>query len=421
MGERSIAAPKLATREMFLLGLMMAGAGTVDTLTATMLPITAKHFTGSVTLIGCLVALNRICGLLVQPYAAWRSDRHHSARGRRRPFLLAAWPAVFLSVGILGALPFLAPADHRDAFVLVALLFAVNLVMQASLDVCYGTGDPLYGDTFTSGDLGRANGVRMIVVAVVGVAMTFLFVPRADVHEFWPYAGAMLFVALSYGIARFGLKETVPAAVAQRCRYDPLKPLVELRNPQTRNVAMCASAVLVSLALTEMLHALFVTETLGLSKTVLGQTTTAALIVSFVVPYPVGWLVDRFGARVVLIAGFLMVASVEAAFVFWVSDLRSLYVGLILFKVSWVVVHLPIVPLMFHNTPPERRGSIFAAVQMTRAGVTSIAMILAGYLASVVSSYRVCYFVAGVVCLIGLIGAYRLAPPRRRPPMPALA
>ena len=38
----------------------------------------------------------------------------------------------------------------------------------------------------------------------------------------------------------------------------------------------------------------------------------AALIVSFVVPYPVGWLVDRFGARIVLIAGFILVALVEA-------------------------------------------------------------------------------------------------------------
>jgi hypothetical protein len=103
-----------------------------------------------------------------------------------------------------------------------------------------------------------------------------------------------------------------------------------------------------------------------------------------------------------------------------VNDLTSLYIGLIVFKVSWVVVHLPIVPLMFHNTPSERRGSIFAAVQMTRAAVTSAATILAGYLAGAVSSYRMCYLVAGVVCLIGLYGAFRLAPARRSGPMPIL-
>jgi MFS family permease len=421
MAESSTPSPKLATREMVFMGLMMAGASTVDAITANMLPITAKHFTGNVALIGFMVALNRICGFLVQPYAAWRSDSYHNTAGRRRPFLLGAWPAVFVSLGLLGALPHLVPSEWHGAFVVIAALVVINLVMQASLDVCYGTGDPLYGDTFTSGNLGRANAVRMIVVAIVGVAMTFFFVPLSDMHEFWPYAGAMAFVAISYGITRFFLRETMPPTLPRPSRYHLLKPLVELKDPRTRNMAICASAVLVTLALTEMFHALFVTETLGFSKTVLGQTTTAALIVSFLMPYPVGWLVDRIGARLVLITGFVMVAAVEAAFVFWVNDLRSLYVGLILFKVSWVFVHLPIVPLMFHNTPSERRGSIFAAVQMTRAGVASIATIVAGFLAGAVSSYRVCYLTAGLVCLVGIVGAFRLAPARRRPPLPALA
>ena len=405
---------------MVLMGLMMAGAGTVDAITANMLPLTAKHFTDNITLIGFMVALNRICGFLVQPYAAWKSDSHHGPRGRRRPFLLGAWPAVFVSVALLGALPFLVPAVYHRTFLVVAVLFVVNLVMQAALDMCYGSGDPMYGDMFTSGDLGRANGIRMILTAVAGVGMTFVFVPLADTHEFWPYAGAMLFVGVSYLVARFYLREAPTAEVPPPGRYNPLRPLAELRDPQTRNVAICGSAVLVSLALTEMLHSLFVTETLGFSKTVLGNTTTAALIVSFVMPYPVGWIVDRVGARPVLIVGFILVAAVEAAFVFWVHDLRSLTIGLILFKATWVIVHLPIVPLMFDNAPAERRGSIFAAVQMTRAGVTSAATIVAGLLADLVNSYRMCYLVAGVVCLIGLYGAFRLSPTRRGAPVPLL-
>ena len=34
---------------------------------------------------------------------------------------------------------------------------------------------------------------------------------------------------------------------------------------------------------------------------------------SFAIPYPVGWLVDRFGARRVLMAGFVLVGAVQAA------------------------------------------------------------------------------------------------------------
>jgi LacI family transcriptional regulator len=43
MTDGSTTAPKLATREMILMGLMMAGASTVDAITANMLPITAKQ------------------------------------------------------------------------------------------------------------------------------------------------------------------------------------------------------------------------------------------------------------------------------------------------------------------------------------------------------------------------------------------
>lgn len=410
-----------SARSMLLMGLMMAGGSTVDAITATMLPITAKHFTGSVTLITVMVALNRIFGFVVQPYAAWKSDSYVSARGRRRPFLLGAWPVVFASLALLGALPHIVPEGMHQALAIVVLLFVINLVMQAGLDVCYGTGDPMYGDKFSGGVLGRATGVRLIVVSIVGVILAKVFIPLADQHEFWPYAGAMLFVGVAWGVATFFIREEIPADLPKPGRYDPLKPLVELRNPQTRNVAIVASAVLVALALTEMLHALFVTETLGFSKTVLGNTTTAGIIVSLAVSYPVGWLADRIGARTVLIAGFLLVIAVEAAFVFWVDDLTSLYVCLVGFKVAWLIVHVPVVPLMFHNTPPARRGSIFAAVQMTRAVVTSVTTLIAGVLADVVSSYRMCYLVAGLVCVVGLCAAFRLAPMKRAEAVPVAA
>ena len=413
--------PRSATRDMLLLGLMMAGASTVDAITANLLPITAKHFTSNLTLIGMMVALNRICGFLVQPYAAWKSDSHHSARGRRRPFLLVGWPATFVSVGLLGALPFVVPVQYHRTFAVVAVLFVANLGMQAFLDLCYGSADPMYADRFPSGQLGRANAFRSLVMNGAMLVMTSVAIPLADRNEFIPYAGAMVFVALAWWVAGRGIREVIPAALPPPSPYHPLRPLAGLRDPQTRNVAIVASAVLVSLALTEMFHALFVTETLGFSKTVLGWSTTAGIVVSFICPYPVGVLADRVGARTVMIAGFAAVALVEAAFVFWVNNLASLYVALIFFKIAWLVVHIPVVPLMYHNTPPERRGAVFATVQMTRAGVTSLATIVAARLADIAGSYRVCYAVAGVVCLAGLIGACRLAPAKRTVALPVPA
>jgi len=273
---------------MLLMGTMMAAASTVDLLTTTLLPITARHFTDNLILIGLLVAMNRICGFLIQPYAAWRSERGGAAAGPRRRYLLRAWPVVFGSVALLGLLPFLIP-EHRHATALAVLaLFAVNLVLQASVDLCYGTGDPLYGDTFDRGDLGRANGIRMVLTAAAGVLMTQLFIPLGDRHEFWPFAGTLLLVALAALAAKSLPRLGHPRPVAAGERYRPFAPLGLLRDGALRRKAVCASAVLGVLALTEMMHALFVTETLGFSLAVLGTTTTVASAVSLLMPYPVG-------------------------------------------------------------------------------------------------------------------------------------
>lgn len=406
---------------MLLMGLMMAGTSSVDTLTATLLPITAKHFTDNVMFISVLVAMNRLCGFLVQPYAAWKSDRHRSASGRRRPFLLLGWPAVFVGVALVGALPYIVPEAYHRTLPVLAVLFAANLLMQAAVDFCYGSGDPLYGDNFAADSLGRANGVRMIVTSAVTLTMTFVFVSQADVHEFWPYAGALLFVSAAFLVARYGVSERMPDRMPPPATYNPFKPLLELRDPHTRQVAICGSAILVVLALSEMLHSLFVTETLGLSLADLGKITTAALAVSFVMAYPVGLLIDRVGPRAVMIVGFAAVGVMQMAFVFWVNDLTTLTFALVAFKVAWVFVYLPMMPLIFRNTPVERRGSIFAAVQTTRAGAATLATMLAGGLVQITESYRMCYFLAAVACLVGLVSAIRLTAPRRAAPLPALA
>jgi hypothetical protein len=68
---------------MLMMGLMMVGATAVDTISANLLPITARHFTSDLTLIGALMAISRISGFIVQPYAAWKSDGHSSRMPRR--------------------------------------------------------------------------------------------------------------------------------------------------------------------------------------------------------------------------------------------------------------------------------------------------------------------------------------------------
>ncbi len=404
---------------MFMMGLMVAGGTAVDAITANLLPITARHFTDNVALIAFMVALNRIFGFLVQPYAAWKSDRTRSAGGRRRPFFLWGWPATFVSVGLVGALPFIVPEELHRTATAVFILFTANLMMQACLDVCFGCSDPLYGDTFVRGDLGRAAGIRGISFNVVGLVMTGVAIPLADRHEFYPYVGCMFFVGLSWLIAKFIIREQVPDDLPPQERYNPLKPLKELKDPQVARVTIIASCVLVILAVTEMLHALFVTETLGLSKSVLGYSVTVATIIVFVLSYPIGLLVDKVGPRPVLVGGFVFMLLVELLFVLWVHDLFSLSLNFTLYRIAWLFIFVPVTPMIFQDTALERRGSVFATVQMFRAAAAGLLTIVAGMIANSLGTYRACYAVAAVVCVIGLWVALRLPKGVLRQPVSA--
>lgn len=400
-------------RTMVLYAMMVGGGITVDALTNNMLPITARHFTDNVAFIAVLTAMNRICGTFIQPCAARLSDRPRGSIGRRRPFFLAAWPAVLLSVGLLGALPVILPDEMRHTTSALVLLFAVNLAMQAALDVGLGCGEPLYGDMFPARKLGTASGVRGLVFSVIGATMAFVAFPMADFHEYAPYAISMVFLLISLVIAFAYLREGAPVSLQPHGAKDRWIPLAELRNRRLAWVAIVASCTLTADALAAMLHSLFVVETLGLTKTDLGYTAAVGIGMRFLFSYPAGMLVDRIGARAVLISGFLIFCAAAIWFGCFVQGLGGLYVGSALLAIGSTFANVPIVPILFCDSPQERRGSIFAVVQFTRGLVVSVATIVMGYIADATTTFRACYIGAAFFCILGVLSAIELGRIRR--------
>lgn len=393
---------------MSLYALMVGGGITVDAVTSNMLPITARHFTDNVAFIAVLVAMNRICGTFVQPCAAKLSDRHRGVAGRRRPFFLVAWPATLVSVGLLGALPFLLPAGMHHTTLALVLLFVVNLAMQAALDVGFGCGEPLYGDMFRARELGMASGVRALVFSLIAATMAYVAFPLADRHEFAPYAMSMLFLLISSGIAFVYLREGTPASPLPHKQPGRWRPLAELKDRRLAWVAVVASCTLTADALGTMLHALFVVETLGLTKTDLGYVAAVGIGMRFLFSYPAGMMADRIGPRAVLLFGFLTFGAAAIGLALFVDGLAGLYVGSALLAIGSTCANVPLTPILFSDSPPERRGSIFAAVQFTRGVVVSVATIVMGFVANLAASFRVCYLGAACFCVLGIFAAVEI-------------
>ena len=401
------ASDRQLARPMTVLALIAAGSGAVDMLTGIMLPITMRHFTDNAALIGLMLAFNRLCGFLVQPYVAWRGDHTRSRFGRRRAALLLGYPLTLLAVLVMGALPHLIPVEARSLLWAITAVFVSNLVLQAALDTTYGSLDPLYGDTFRPDRLGRACAWRNYVGIGMSLLMLYVLVPLADRHEFIPYAGVAALLGVAWFFAwRFREDPSLP--LAPRTRFRPWSPFLGLRDPVLRRVAIIGAAGLGTLAVSGMFHSLYVTEKLGLTLTDFGRASVIAMGVAVTVTYPFGRMIDRYGPRPALLLGFASAVLCGLASAFLMRDRAGFYLITVLGSAGNVLLIISASPMIFSSAKPERRGEFFGSVQATRAATATVVTLLGGKLAALAGDYRTTYLLGAAIALVGLWFSCRL-------------
>jgi MFS transporter, FSR family, fosmidomycin resistance protein len=157
-----------------------------------------------------------------------------------------------------------------------------------------------------------------------------------------------------------------------------------LRPAESRLIAAVCAAHLVSHYYMLLLAPLFafVRADFGVSYTELALALTVFNVVSGVLQTPIGFLVDRIGARVVLIAG-LAISSVAYA-VAGVVD--SFWVFIAMYGLAGVgntVFHPADYSLISHHTPAERLGQVFSFHSFSGIVGSAIAPVTLLYMQSV--------------------------------------
>jgi Na+/melibiose symporter-like transporter len=358
---------------MVTMGTMVAGFVSVEAITNNMVPITARHFTDSPLLIAFLVALNRLFGFLVQPYVAWKSDRIRTRYGRRRPFLIIGLPGTCFALLLLGIMPFVFEGESRHATATLVLLLIANVGLQFFQDVNWGSQEPLYADTFPQNLLGRAVAVRSYAIQFVYFFMNYYAMKWADHNEFIPYLCAAGLVLLSLFMVVFFIREREFSPPPAAERYNPITHLGLLfSNPDYLKVALVGAFGLMLPAAFYLFHPLFVTRTLGLTKSQLGESLALVPIVALVVSFPVGYLTDRYGPKWITAIGFIMLAVVAGGIAYGVSDYRGLLIAMCAFGAAQVVISLPMTSLVFQYTAENERGTVFGLIQFVRGFATFV-------------------------------------------------
>lgn len=140
------------------------------------------------------------------------------------------------------------------------------------------------------------------------------------------------------------------------------------------------------------------TQELVLTKTQIGMLTSAFFLGGFITVLPAGWLIDRLGVRLSLVAG-LSSMSVCVVIASRTSTFALLYVCLVLSGIGFGSVYPATTKAVMHWAPAKLRG--------TMMGIKQTGVPLGGAIASVTlpalalrSGWRGALFVAAMACAV---------------------
>ncbi|MDP3072922.1 MAG: MFS transporter [Opitutaceae bacterium] len=376
-------------RHMLILALMAAGFNSVELITNNLIPITCRHFTDSAFLISAILATNRLFGFVVQPYVCWKSDYLRTRYGRRRPFFLVGLPLTAVGLLFVGLLPVFIQGDARHTLPALLLVVSANVLLQAIVDVNWGSLEPLYADTFRHEQLGRAGSIRQIASQLVNLAMVSYVIGWADTNELYPYLFSIAGVLFSLALMIWVIREQPAGDPPPPERYSPLKHLgLLVANRDYTKLAFICAANLVLPAALFLFTPLYVTDTLGLTKGELGRAQMLGPFLVIALAFPVGWLVDRFGPKWIMASGFVLYAVAFVGLAFWTRDFWTLFTFMTVFGVAQVVALMPMTAMVFQYTSPTERGQVFGVVQFTRAFSAFVLSLSIGSVVQLADSYE---------------------------------
>jgi len=366
--------------------------------TAAYLPPLLNRFTDSRTLIAAIVASEGLFALSVPLVIGPWSDTFQTPMGRRRPFMLAALPALGFCLALMAFMP---------------NIWTTGLVVAAFYSAYYVYEPPyrgLYPDLLDESVYGRSQSVQHIMRgAAIGVAL----VGGGFLLHYWrpgPFLLAAVVTTASCGAVVLlvqedgGHQRVFKGVIAYiRMSWEIFRGEPQVRMFLTANVAWEAT-----FAAMRTWVVLYITKGLGqslaTSSAVLG-TVAVGYVIAAIAAGPLG---DRFGlARTILVAscvygGGLLVAGLAQQWHDW-------YYGLILpvamaggtvMTLSWA--------LLFKLMPREHRGAISGIATTTKGWGLLLGPLVAGVLIDRLAPYLNAtdgYQVLWVVCAIPVLAA----------------
>jgi len=381
---------------LILLAMFGADVASVEFCSGQVIPVTAKKFTESATLIGIILALNPLFSFLVQPYTTWKSDRIWTRWGRRSPFIL------------VGALFLMAAQIYTSFAPGIWVLFVVIIVYQFGQKMSKAPHWILLADILPKSDLGRMSGIRYFTIRITMLFMSYYGLKYMELWEPSPYFFSAGFVMIAFLICLFAVNEPYKPSLPKE-RFNPLKFVKEAFFTRTEYRQIFGLSFLAWMSMTAFssFTILFALETIGIGAANYGVYLTICHIGSMAVVLLVGFMMKFTNKRLLLVIG-IAALTVAGGMGLYVSTPLGLLAMLIAFQMGWAVVQTVENPFYLGYIPEERRGSIYGALPLIRGLGQTIMFPLVGILKDLMREslgYRVMF---PIVIIFGIASIVRL-------------
>ncbi|HEX4806731.1 MAG TPA: MFS transporter [Conexibacter sp.] len=359
-------------RTLALLGLPTAALALAVTVVTTYLPVVARPYLGSATVVGVLIGLEGVMAMWVPLVVGAWSDSLRTPLGGRLPFLVAATPLVLAALVLLGV----ARASGVAALAAAVFFFAYF--------VAYEPYRALYPDLLDDDVAGRAQSSQAIFrgagtgLALVGGGLLL------SLGDAVPFLVAAVVTAVTMALyvvaARRRRRERVRRGEEQKPgeRTSP-RELVELLrgHPELRRYLAANALWEASLSALKTFVFLFIVAGVGLTKPEAAGIVGGVALVALAGAPLSGWLGDRIGRlRLTLLvlpvygAGLLVPAFTHATVVMVPVMVVVGFAGGLVMTLPYAILQ----PLM----PRGRHGALTGFYSLSRGVGAALGPLAAG-------------------------------------------
>ena len=379
------------------------GAGLVRTVATTYLPVLLSAVKDAPGLIGLAMVVNAVAGFAVPLVVGLWSDKRHTVRHGRRPFLLGG---AVLTVCGLAAIAF----GYQTSFLMLTL---AGLVTYVGVNIVTTAHRTLVHDHFEDGGHARGNGAQEVaaltgaLVGLIGGGML------SEVAAWAPFALA----AIAMPVLVWPTFRRIPVAThvndaPERDGHHPMRYYLRtIMRPGVRPMIAAEVLWVLGYAALPVFFILYAENVLGLS------TALASLwLATFAIAAGIAML---FGGRVrtpqyklflflgvgLMGVGFLTIASSTNLVIVSLGVLAAA-VGFGLISTLGYALFAAIIPL-------GEAGGYTALYFALRAAAAAVALPVAGVTIAATGSYRSMFVLGGIATLAALLPLFFAPSPKR--------